>query len=216
MTYPPPDPYAPPPEEPNGVPPTRSFNVPPTEPYAMPRVDPYTPPTEQYAPPTPYTSPTQQYSPPTGPYTPTTPYTPADPYGAPPPTGPYSAPPAQSYAMQPVSPYTSPPPAPAYGAPYGQPTIMVTPVRPNSTVAVWALVLGIVGVLSGWCLFAVPCVAAVILGHVGLAETRSGEKAGRGMAIAGLVMGYVALAPAIILFFWLFMGGILSAGAAAG
>jgi hypothetical protein len=215
MTYPPPDPYAPPPEEPNGVPPTRSFNVPPTEPYAMPRVDPYTPPTEQYAPPTPYTPPTQQYSPPTGPYTPTTPYTPADPYGAPP-TGPYSAPPAQSYAMQPVSPYTSPPPAPAYGAPYGQPTIMVTPVRPNSTVAVWALVLGIVGVLSGWCLFAVPCVAAVILGHVGLAETRSGEKAGRGMAIAGLVMGYVALAPAIILFFWLFMGGILSAGAAAG
>ncbi|NMO52408.1 DUF4190 domain-containing protein [Actinoplanes sp. TBRC 11911] len=169
-------------------------------------------------------------------------YPPPDPYAPPPqepdgvpPTRSFSVPPTQPYGMPPVEPYTPPtepysapptspyrvpayggPPAPAYVAPYVQPTIMVTPVRPNSTVAVWALVLGIVGLVAGWCLLALPCVAAVILGHIGLADTRSGAKAGRGMAIAGLVTGYVGLVPEIILFFWLFMGGILSAGAAAG
>ncbi len=89
---------------------------------------------------------------------------------------------------------------------YVQPVIAM-PQRPSSGTAVWALVLGIVGVVFGWCLLGLPCLAAVVLGHVALTETKSGEKAGRGQAIAGLALGYVALAPAVILFFWAIVGG---------
>jgi hypothetical protein len=70
--------------------------------------------------------------------------------------------------------------------------------RPNSTVAVWALVTGIVGVLAGWCLLGLPCIAAVVLGHVALSQTKTDAVKGRGMAVAGLVLGYVALIPAVI------------------
>jgi hypothetical protein len=41
----------------------------------------------------------------------------------------------------------------------------------------------------------VPCLLAVIFGHVGMARTRSGEMAGHGMAVAGLVLGYVFVLP---------------------
>jgi hypothetical protein len=70
--------------------------------------------------------------------------------------------------------------------------------RPNSTVAVWALVTGVVGVLAGWCLLGLPCLAAVVLGHVALSQTKTDQVKGRGLAIAGLVLGYVALIPALI------------------
>lgn len=83
--------------------------------------------------------------------------------------------------------------------------------RPSSTVAVWALVMGVMGVLAGWCMFGLPCLLAVVLGHVALHDTRDEMKSGRGMAVAGLILGYVALLPAVILFFWMVIGG---AGAA--
>lgn len=86
--------------------------------------------------------------------------------------------------------------------------LVVQPTRPASTVAVWALITGVVGVLAGWCLLGVPCIAAVVLGHVGMAQTKDGRLSGRGMAVAGLVLGYVALIPAVILFFWMVLGGI--------
>jgi hypothetical protein len=59
-------------------------------------------------------------------------------------------------------------------------------------------------------LFGLPCIAAVIVGHVALAETKDDAKTGRGMAVAGLVLGYVALAPAIIFFLWLIAGAGLA------
>jgi hypothetical protein len=74
-----------------------------------------------------------------------------------------------------------------------------TPGQPkSSTVAVWALITGVVGVLAGWCLLGLPCIAAVVLGHVALSQTKDGRMTGRGMAVAGLVLGYVALIPALI------------------
>lgn len=86
--------------------------------------------------------------------------------------------------------------------------------RASSTLAVWALVTGCVGVLAGWCLLGLPCIAAVILGHLAVSETKDDRKSGRGMAVAGLVLGYVALIPAVILFFWMVAGGLLGGGAA--
>jgi hypothetical protein len=97
---------------------------------------------------------------------------------------------------------------PASPVPYGytQPPIMVTPAKPSSGWAVWALVVGLVGFFFGWCLLGIPCLAAVILGHVAIADTKNDVKSGRGMAVAGLVLGYLAVAPAIILFFWVILG----------
>src|SRR3954447_11900067 len=79
--------------------------------------------------------------------------------------------------------------------PPGTPLLVVNPA-PTSGLAVAALVLGIVGILGGWCTLAIPCILAVIFGHAGLNDTKNGAKQGRGMAIAGLVLGYVGLAPA--------------------
>jgi Domain of unknown function (DUF4190) len=81
--------------------------------------------------------------------------------------------------------------------------------------AVWALVTGLVGFFAGWCMLGIPCLAAVILGHAALSDTKNNAKSGRGMAAAGLALGYVALAPAIILFFWLILGSGLAAVAPA-
>ncbi|XVV10515.1 DUF4190 domain-containing protein [Actinoplanes sp. CA-131856] len=86
---------------------------------------------------------------------------------------------------------------------------------PTSGYAVASMVLGIVGILGGWCTFAVPCILAVVLGHAALNEMKRVRKEGRGIAIAGLVLGYVCLAPAILVFFWVFLAGTLGfAGAA--
>lgn len=52
----------------------------------------------------------------------------------------------------------------------------------------------------------VGAVAGVITGHIALAQIkRSGEK-GRGLAIAGLVVGYLYIAGAIL---WTILGGLL-------
>lgn len=108
------------------------------------------------------------------------------------PAGPYL--PQQQYPASPVP----------YG--YAQPAIVVAAHRPTSSWAVWALVVGLVGIFAGWCMLGIPCVAAVILGHAALSDTKDNVKSGRGMAVGGLALGYIALVPAIILFFWLFLG----------
>jgi Domain of unknown function (DUF4190) len=81
------------------------------------------------------------------------------------------------------------PPAPPYGSgPFPQYT-PTTPVRTNG-LAIASLVLGII-----W-IFWVGSILAVIFGHVALSQIKRsmGTIAGRGLAIAGLVLGYVGLA----------------------
>lgn len=108
---------------------------------------------------------------------------------------PHSSPPGPPRRVSAVS-YPQPPPY----------VVMQSP--PSSGWAVASLVFGVIGLFTGWCLLGIPCLAAVVMGHVGMAGTKSGRKSGRGMAVAGLVMGYVGLAPAIIVFFWLGVGGL--------
>lgn len=108
------------------------------------------------------------------------------------------------------------PPAPrppaAMPGPLAWATGTVYPGRRSSTVAVWALVTGVIGVLAGWCMFGLPSIAAIALGHVGVSQTKDDQMSGRGMAVAGLILGYVAIIPAIVLTFWMILG---SFGAAA-
>lgn len=94
---------------------------------------------------------------------------------------------------------TQPPVAP-------QPTFNAQPSLPpnqqqayvhNSGYAIAALVLGI----FGW-LYAVPAILAVIFGHIAITKVKrsQGWVIGKGMAIAGLVLGYVWLALFVVLF----------------
>lgn len=102
--------------------------------------------------------------------------------------------------------YDPPPPVP-----YHPHVVHRIVMAPSSGAATAALVFGIIGILGGWCLFGIPCVIAIICGHVGMADTKDGSKAGRGNAVAGLVLGYVCVVPMILVTVWLlvsFVGGM--------
>jgi hypothetical protein len=101
-------------------------------------------------------------------------------------------------------PYQQSWPQPAYIQP-----VIVTQPMPSSGMATASLVFGIFGILGGWCLLGIPCIIAVVCGHAGLSQTKNGTMGGRGQAVAGLIMGYLVVGPAIFAFFSLFvLGGI--------
>lgn len=122
-------------------------------------------------------------------------YQPSDPYQP------------QSPAPQSPVPYSPGPYPPAYQQMYGQP-IIVTQKLPTSGAATASLVLGIVGITIGWCLMGIPCILAVIFGHLALNEIKTGAKGGNGQAIAGLIMGYIALVPTVFAFFAMVVGNV--------
>jgi hypothetical protein len=95
-----------------------------------------------------------------------------------------------------------PVPTQNYPAPqYSQHPPQQFPVaRPASGLAVAALVLGIL-----W-LWGVGSLLAVIFGHVALAETRDGRKGGQGLAVAGLVLGWIGVAVLLIVIITLAAG----------
>lgn len=105
---------------------------------------------------------------------------------SPPPAVP--APVPGSTAADPGSPLAAPP-APTYGA--------MAPVETNP-MAITSLVLAIVGLSA---CFGVLAPLAIPFGHVALRQiARSrGRQQGRGLAIAGLVLGYLALAAWVVL-----------------
>jgi len=136
---------------------------------------------------------------------------------------PHNPDPQPQYPQVPVVPSAPPISPAAYGqpmspGPYGQPyplqpvyqqpvyqQVVVAQAAPASGWAVASLVFGILGMLGGFCLFGIPCIAAVICGHAGLIDTKNGAKGGRGLAVAGLILGYLFVAPAIAI---VVMGGI--------
>jgi hypothetical protein len=69
-----------------------------------------------------------------------------------------------------------------------------------------SLTLGLFGVLGGWCLCGIPCALAVVLGHMAARQTRSGARGGHGMAVTGLILGYVFVIPMIIASIWIATG----------
>ena len=82
---------------------------------------------------------------------------------------------------------TPPPPPPA-----------VTQTVPRTpAVAIWSLILAVVSFTCGWLFTAIP---AVICGHIARSKIRKsgGALGGRGIATAGLILGYIALAVGIM------------------
>lgn len=122
---------------------------------------------------------------------------PAPPYVQPgqpyPQQGPAYAQPGQPYA-QPGPGYAQP--GPGYGYPPQAP-------RPGNGMAVAALVTGIVALLVCLIPFVnavsiLAGIAGVVLGVIGLRAARDRQGAGRGMSIAGLITGAVALVVAAV------------------
>lgn len=60
----------------------------------------------------------------------------------------------------------------------------------TSALAIWSLVLGILGLLCFSCLTGIP---AIICGHIGRSKIKlsQGALTGDGMALAGLILGYI-------------------------
>lgn len=131
------------------------------------------------------------------------------PYGAPnggpaygatpaPAPAPYGAAPA-AYGSAPA-PYGGPAPYGAVGNPYGQPATSST-----NGLAVASLICSIAGLVLGWflTLFTLASIAGIITGHIALSQIKRTGVAGRGMAVTGLVLGYLAVAGIVLL--WLLM-----------
>ena len=115
--------------------------------------------------------------------------------------------------------YPPPPPPPPPGFPpsgppgyggYGAPP----PPQRTPGMAIAALVLGILGVTVGLCLWFLPVmpVLAVVFGHISLGRINAGGLPGRGLAITGIVTGYVGLALAAILLIVSIFGAITPSG----
>jgi hypothetical protein len=65
--------------------------------------------------------------------------------------------------------------------------------------AVASMVLGIIGLLVSSFTFGIPSILAVVFGHVALRQIGADPaQGGRGMAIAGMVTGYVAIGLFVI------------------
>ncbi|MBC9954265.1 DUF4190 domain-containing protein [Leucobacter sp. cx-42] len=119
-----------------------------------------------------------------------------------------AAPPAPAAPEIPPAAQQPTPPQPGYvpSAPYAP----SAPMQPRlNTMALISLILGIVGLF----VFGIPAVVAVVLGHIALSQIKKRGERGRGLAIAGLVTGYVSIVLwAILLVLGLILGiGFLAA-----
>ncbi len=66
----------------------------------------------------------------------------------------------------------------------------------NNGFAIASVVLGALGILLSWFVLAIPSILAVIFGHIARSQIKAsaGRQAGAGMALGGLIMGYVIVA----------------------
>jgi hypothetical protein len=76
-------------------------------------------------------------------------------------------------------------------------TAVVQTVPRTPPVAIWSLILAVLSFTCGWLFTAIP---AVICGHIARAKIRKsgGALGGRGIATAGLILGYIALVLGIM------------------
>jgi hypothetical protein len=90
----------------------------------------------------------------------------------------YSPPPGQQY-------YGPQPPYPAYQQPYPP----YPPAPPTNGLAIAALVCGVGGFVIG-----LSFIPAIICGHLARRQIRQTGEQGAGLALAGLILGYVGTA----------------------
>lgn len=88
----------------------------------------------------------------------------------------------------------------------GYPTYGNPRVLPTSGYATAALVLGLGTFIAG----GLAGLLAVIFGHIALREVNAGVRGGKGQAVAGLVLGYIAIVLTALLIL-LFVAGVIGA-----
>lgn len=159
------------------------------------------------------------YVPPTAPSYDTGAYG-TDAYGTPP-APPAYAPPTYAPPAYPTSPYGAAPggaPAsPVQTAPGAAPVLPYgyggyAPARKTNGLAVASMILSIVGFL--WILPFVGSLAGAIMGHISLNQIKRSGEGGRGMALAGIIVGWAGLALLVIgVLFFVF---VIALGASSG
>lgn len=86
--------------------------------------------------------------------------------------------------------------APAYGAPgYGASGYGAPPARRTNVLAIVSLIASIAGMVIVWF---IGSVVGVICGHISLNQIKRTGEEGRGLAVAGLIIGYIGIALSII------------------
>jgi hypothetical protein len=80
----------------------------------------------------------------------------------------------------------SPPPRQQYYPPYQQPYQPYPPAPPTNGMAVTALVCGVASFVVG-----ITFIPAIIFGHIAQRQIRRTGEQGGGLALAGLILGYV-------------------------
>lgn len=102
----------------------------------------------------------------------------------------------QNYQQNPGEFVPAPQQAPAYNMQGGYPGYQP---KPGSGLAIASLILGIIGLLSGWLIFGgVLGLVGVILGIVALVKVKNGTASGKGMAIGGIVTGALGMIVAAV------------------
>lgn len=109
----------------------------------------------------------------------------------------------QTPGAAPVPPAPPAPPAPAYGAPaapaysgattHDAPAYGVPSPAKTNTLALVSLIASIVGFFTG-----IGFLVGIVCGHIGLSQIKKTGEQGRGMAIAGLIIGYAGIVISII------------------
>ena len=115
----------------------------------------------------------------------------------------YGATPEGAYGGYPVQTTPGAPPVAPYG--YG-----AYPTRKTNGLAVASLVLSIVGFL--WILPLVGSVAGAIMGHIALGQIKRTGEGGRGMALAGVIIGWAGVALLLLGVLFLFFVVAVSSG----
>ena len=116
----------------------------------------------------------------------------------------------------------SAPQPPAYTAP-AAPQYQTVPApgyaqapaaAPTNTMAIVSMISSIIG----WFAFGSLCIVGVILGHISLKQIKTSGEGGRGMALTGLIMGYIGIAGWVIglIIFFIILGIAGASIAAAG
>jgi len=124
-------------------------------------------------------------------------------------SNPWSSPPTPPPHPDPIPPPTYPPqpyPPQAYGvAPFTYPPGAPYPYQVSSGsngVAIAAFVVGVIAIVLSWIpvLDIVLAAPAVILGGLGLSRANRNQGTGKGFAIAGLVLGAIAIVVTLAVF----------------
>lgn len=110
-------------------------------------------------------------------------------------------------------------PQPAYQPPYGAAPQQTNPlaitalvcglVSPASWIFAWIPVIGAILTIVA----PLSAILAIVFGHIALSQINKRGGAGRGMALAGLIIGYILLGISILIFLvaGLFLGVLFSA-----